>query len=338
MDVEVIDLNKKDFRQGVSSPARIFEVLGILGRIWRKKGSCRAIYFTVSESLAGNTKDLLIYLLCFRQLPRMVIHLHGGAGMREIMLGSNRLLARLNGFFLRRMAGVIILGQRHVEVYSNCVSRERIHIVPNFAQDQLFLDQESVDAKFRKAEPLRILFLSNLLPGKGHLELVEAFRGLDERSRARIEIDFAGGFESERQRSKFLCLIDGASQIRYQGTVHGEKKRQLLAQAHIFCLPTYYPYEGQPISLLEAYASGCAVITTDHSGIPDVFTDGVNGYEVEKRSAAALRRAIVRALTMPEDLHSMATANLRAAQLRFRTSIYARELVRIVSEVHERAG
>ena len=71
----------------------------------------------------------------------------------------------------------------------------------------------------------------------------------------------------------------------------GEKKRRLFAEAHVFCLPTYYSYyEGQPISILEAYASGCVVITTDHGGICDIFKDKINGFRVEKRSCLSIKK------------------------------------------------
>src|SRR5215471_5123460 len=115
--VDVVDMAKKEFKQGVSSAARIAEVMSFLREIWRKRESADAIYLTVSESGAGNAKDLLIYLLCRKQLSRMVIHLHGGAGMRKSMLGRRGLRRRVNEFFLRRIGAVIVLGRRHVDVY-----------------------------------------------------------------------------------------------------------------------------------------------------------------------------------------------------------------------------
>jgi len=331
--VELIDLSKKDFRQGFSSAARLIEVLKILWGIWRKRKTANVIYLTVSESFAGNMKDLLIYLLCFSQLAHMVIHLHGGAGMRRIMLGERHVLRGLNAFFLRRLGAVIVLGQTHVDIYRGVVPDGRIHIVPNFAEDSLFTSTERIDSKFLRPKPLRILFLSNLLPGKGHEELVEAFLALDEKMKASIEIDLAGGFESEDQKEKFLDRVAGVDKIRYHGTVAGERKRNLLDQAHVFCLPTYYPYEGQPISILEAYASGCAVITTDHSGIRDVFRNEVNGFQVKKRSVADLRTAIERAVADPERLRRMATTNLKTALTSYRTAEYKYALVKIIESV-----
>jgi glycosyltransferase involved in cell wall biosynthesis len=331
--VEIVNLSKQELRQGISSLGRISEVARLVWRIWRKRNDCDVIYFTTSESLAGTLKDLLIYLACLRRLPQTVIHLHGGAGMRRIMLGRAGVVRALNRLFLKQLGGVIVLGQRHVEIFEGCVQRERIHVVANFAQDHLFVEPATVRDKFARPQPLRVLFLSNLVPGKGHVELARAVLALPGATRERLQVDFAGAFGSEQDRRRFLELIAGAQQLHYHGTVHGARKQELLREAHVLCLPTYYPYEGQPISILEAYASGCAVITTDHSGIFDVFTDGLNGYAVAKESAADLQRALEECLATPAVLEAIAQRNLQTATERYRTSRYARELLEIVSKI-----
>jgi glycosyltransferase involved in cell wall biosynthesis len=61
----------------------------------------------------------------------------------------------------------------------------------------------------------------------------------------------------------------------------------------VLCLPTSYPYEAQPLVILEAYAAGCAVVTTNHAGIPDVFTPGENGIRVPAGDSEAVASALV---------------------------------------------
>ncbi|OTE96948.1 hypothetical protein BCS42_02590, partial [Crenothrix sp. D3] len=322
------------FKQGINSISRIINVLKIIYNIWKNKEDKDVIYFTISQSYAGNLKDILIYLACYKQLSKMIIHLHGGAGMRNIMSEKNKILHWLNTFFLNKMGAIIILGNRHADIYAGINDQRKIHIVPNFAQTYLFTNTATIQHKFENTKPLKILFLSNLLPSKGHIELVQAFLALDETAKSAVEIDFAGGFESKEQETSFLKMSDGFKQVRYHGKVEGEQKKKLFIDAHVFCLPTYYPYEGQPISILEAYATGCAVITTDHSGIYDVFTDGVNGFGVSKKSYLSLKSAIEKAIGSTTLLRNFAMNNLITAQNNYTTDNYNSNLMVVINSVY----
>lgn len=329
-DYEVVNLNKPTFREGVDSLGRVFSVIGNLKHVAKAQRAADLIYFTPSESVEGNLKDLAIYWLCRRKLSKMVIHLHGGASMRELMRGGSSWLGRLNRPALSRLAGVIVLGERLVDVFGALVPRDRIHIAANFAQDGLFLADDEIRAKFAEAGPVRLLFLSNLLLGKGHLELVEAFRRLPASVRASLHLDFAGGFDTDDNEAAFRARIADMPDAAYHGVVGGEAKRQLLAKAHVFCLPTYYAHEGQPISILEAYASGAAVITTNHSGIFDVFADGMNGFAVSKQSVAHLVERLRLVANERGRLVEIGLRNAAMARSRFRESDFTAAVRRAI--------
>jgi len=335
-EVEVVNLSKNTFRQGVSSPRRVAEVGAILREV-RRASPADVVYLTIAESIAGNLKDLAIYVVCRHRLRRLVTHLHGGAGIRRILLGRRHPLRRANEHFMRRLGGVIVLGSRQVDLYSHLVAPDRLHVVPNFAQDALFIPVDAIDTKFAEARPLRVLFLSNLLPGKGYLELLDAFERLSPATQSLIRLDFAGGFESPADESRFLQRILHFPGVTYHGTVRGDAKRALFQQAHVFCLPTYYAYEGQPISILESYAAGCAVITTNHSGIGDIFTADANGIEVEARSVTSLQGALERAVQGVDTLHAMARANRAEAEACYRTDSHTDRLVAILESTAARA-
>ena len=336
--VEVINLSRRGFSHGIDSPGRIAEVLSFIWRARRLSRRCDTLYFTTAESVAGNLKDLLILVACFNLLNRTVLHLHGGAGLKLLLHPERRFLRGLNAFFLRRIGAMVVLGHRQVSMFDGLVPAERLHVVPNFAEDAMFVEPAAVEAKFAHTEPLRLLFLSNLLPGKGHVELVAAFKLLDLAQRERVRMDFAGGFPDDEQREDFLRSIAGMPQLAYHGMVRGERKIRLFRQAHLFCLPTYYPFEGQPISILEAYASGCAVLTTDHSGIFDVFAPGQNGLAVDKEMPDSIQRALVQALADPTALRVMALRNLAEAQENYRADRYNSRLLHVINTVGGRSG
>lgn len=331
--VDVININKSSFKSGVSSIGRVSDVLKILFQISKKVKTAEKVYFSISESFAGNLKDLLIYLICFRRLNMMAIHLLGGSGIR-VILGKRGWQYRLNSFFIKRLGSVIVEGNTQVSIFSDLIPSDRIHVVNNFAEDFLFVRSEEIENKFRKTDPLKILFLSNLIYGKGYLELLEAYLGLNIEIKNKVKIGFVGGFETEKNKTDFMARIEGHSGIVYYGTfIGGLEKKALYMDSHVFCLPTYYPYEGQPLSILEAYATGCAVITTNHGGISDIFADGKNGFEVVKKSVDSLRKVIEIIAENPEKLLQIGKENNRIAFEKYRTSIYTGSLIKIMDNL-----
>jgi glycosyltransferase involved in cell wall biosynthesis len=72
---------------------------------------------------------------------------------------------------------------------------------------------------------------------------------------------------------------------------------QVLAQAHVVCLPSYR--EGLPKSLLEAASSGRPIVTTDVPGCREIVRDGDNGILVEARNVNALADALGKLIADP---------------------------------------
>lgn len=331
-EVDVVNFSRCSFNKS-SYIIRIIQIFSLLKEVWVKKKFADVIYLTISQSITGNLKDLFIYIICYRSLHKMLIHLHGGAGMRNILLKKKSFLGTINSFFIRRLGGIIVLGPSQVDIFSNIVPSDKIHVVYNFAEDYLFINSEQIQKKFQATQTLRLLFLSNLLPGKGYNELLEAYFALHEDLRKRIVIDFAGDFESDIDRVDFLNKIYGHEQLHYHGIVTGSTKKDIFNMAHVFCLPTYYSYEGQPISILEAYASGCAVMTTNHSGIRDIFEDKINGFEIHKKSSGSIKNVIEQILNAPEQLLSLAMTNSQIADEKHRTSLYNASLIKIIENI-----
>ena len=61
---------------------------------------------------------------------------------------------------------------------------------------------------------------------------------------------------------------------------------KLFNQSSIVCLPSYR--EGFPKSLIEASASGCAIVTTDVAGCRDAIIDNFNGFLCEPKNVKSL--------------------------------------------------
>ncbi len=328
--VQVINLSKNSLKNGEGSLARIKDIFNIAKEVRKSYKKNDIVFLSLAESFAGNLRDLLIYNIISKKISKTYIQMLGGAGMKEILHGTGW-QKKANAKFMEKIGGVIVEGPANFESFRKVVSEEKIHIVPNFAEDFLFANTDEIEKKFENVNPIKVLFLSNLIPGKGYNELADAFLSLSAEEQSKLRVTFVGGFESAKDEESFLTKISQNNNLEYLGKfIDGEKKRNLYIESHVFCLPTYYPFEGQPISILEGYATGCVVITSDHSGIPYVFRDNFNGFLVEKKSVISLAKALRRLLSEKEDLKKIAINNRDEALEKYRTEIYQKKILQIL--------
>jgi glycosyltransferase involved in cell wall biosynthesis len=79
---------------------------------------------------------------------------------------------------------------------------------------------------------------------------------------------------------KKMCKDLGVDKnSRILGEVSENEKIKELKSSHIFLLPSYA--EGLPISILESMASGLTIISSKVGAIPEVITEGINGYLID---------------------------------------------------------
>lgn len=111
-------------------------------------------------------------------------------------------------------------------------------------------------------------------------------------------IEAAHIISNQNQKVKFVIVGDGilrealenhANKLGLLNILFTGFQRNIplyLQLFDIFVLPSLY--EGLPVSVLEAFASGTAVVATKVSGTPEVVHDGINGFLVEPKNAKQL--------------------------------------------------
>ena len=132
----------------------------------------------------------------------------------------------------------------------------------------------------------------------------------------------------------FLKNLEETKSAVYHGVVSGESKKELFKNSAVFCLASYYKYEGQPISIIEAYASGCFVLTTECGGIPDIFTDRINGILIEQKSAESIVEALLSINNMnKEELLRIGNHNSSSAKELYKDERYISDIKNIFDKV-----
>jgi glycosyltransferase involved in cell wall biosynthesis len=307
----VTTLNTAKFsnQDGTLSIPRFIEVLKIISNVLVLK-NVSITYMTLSESFLGNLKDIIVFSILRTKSKRVVCHLHGGAGLRELLKKKYSISWLACKFILSKLDYLILLGKSLALITNDAIPAKKIRICPNFYEPQLLIEKEKINRKFKDIHrKINLLFLSNLVEGKGIMELVAAFNCLTSHERSKLHLSIVGSIRSENLGNKILSLVRSLENCTFYGALQGEEKIEILHKSHVFCLPSYYKYEGQPISILEAYAAGCAVISTDHSGIQDIFQHNKNGIRVEKKSIISLVNALRELIKTPQHIKQYGVYN-----------------------------
>ena len=146
------------------------------------------------------------------------------------------------------------------------------------------------------ARPRRILMVARLVEKKGVEVALDAMRRLRDRG-CEVELRIVGD-GPERTRIESLMRQWQLTNVSLLGALEHSLTRHEFREAHLYIQPSVTAesgdQEGVPVSLMEAMASGIPVISTRHSGIPELVIDGQTGHLTGERDGEALAVAIER--------------------------------------------
>jgi len=169
-----------------------------------------------------------------------------------------------------------------------------IKVVPNGVDTRKFHPP-----KFRGPDvPVRILFLGRLSPQKGVEYLLRAVANLPADIRGSVHLVIVGDGPERRRLEQLAARLSVDNVTEFRGWADREEVPQLYRAADIYALPSLY--EGMPNTLLEAMASGLAVVATDVAGSEELVRSGDNGLLVPPRDPAALTAALEQLISSPE--------------------------------------
>ena len=151
----------------------------------------------------------------------------------------------------------------------------------------------------------RIVQVGRMVDKKGHRVSVDALARLRLlRPEIAFTCDFIGSGPLESQLRQRTAEHGLGETIRFSGSMQHEAVLQALEAADLFLLPSVTgcdgDMEGIPVALMEAMARGVPVISTRHSGIPELVEDGVSGMLVEEQDVEGLYEAICQMVLQPD--------------------------------------
>ena len=162
---------------------------------------------------------------------------------------------------------------------------------------------------------LRFLLMARLIAAKGVRIYAEAAR-IVKAQYPNANFILAGELDSNPDNIQKDELDSWITEglIDYRGRLSDVKP--VLKECSVFVLPSYYR-EGVPRSILEALATGRAIITTDSVGCRETVIEGDNGFLIPIKDANALAEAIFKLIEQPELVISMGKCSREMAEQKY---------------------
>ncbi|MDT0575786.1 glycosyltransferase [Croceicoccus sp. F390] len=159
----------------------------------------------------------------------------------------------------------------------------------------------------------RILHVGRLVEKKGTEFLLRAFAATrSDPGMSAITLDIVGTGPLRSGLEQLAATLAITDRVNFAGALPHDTVRAMLEKTDLFILPSVTAadgdMEGVPVALMEAMASGIPVISTRHSGIPELVEHEVTGLLADERDveqlAAQIRRMVADATLRNRLVHA----------------------------------
>lgn len=304
---------------GAPSARKLVAVIGLVLRTFRTV-LCwrpRATIFFATTRPGSFVVDWILSEVLRLSRGRVILYLHS-VGFADLEARSRVWRWMVRRQFSASRVEVVCLGASLIADVPALVPRDRIVLIPNTPADL----PASLPAVV-SAGP-RVLYLSNFIAGKGadvfarvvgklHTELPSAtFRMAGNVGDARTAARVAGELDAQEARSRVELL----------GSVSGEAKWSVIGSATCLAF-TSELWEAQPLTIIEALASGVPVVAFRAGGMRDLIVDGENGFLVEPGDVDAFAECVRVLCSDPAMRQRMAEAARASFRERYSARAFA---------------
>lgn len=258
---------------------------------------------------AHNGLRIYVPLLSFFSKIFRKRHLHYaviGGWLPRFLQTRKRLAAQLKSF-----DGIYV----ETETMKKALEQQgfsNIFIVPNCKE---LMALEPKDIAFSQGEPYKLCTFSRVMREKGIEDAVLAVKAVNEKSgRIAYTLDIYGPIDP-LQTAWFEELRSGfPAYVCYGGCVPYDKSVETLKQYFALLFPTRYYTEGIPGTIIDAYAAGVPVISSEWESFSDLVEDGVTGLKYGFNDSKELVRVLTDILSAPEAIDKMRYACLEKSR------------------------
>jgi glycosyltransferase involved in cell wall biosynthesis len=311
--------------------AKLFLILYFcLQAIWcrLRYGVTNFYYVPAPGKRVAVYRDWLVMFLCRPFFNRIILHWHA-AGLAKWLETSVQMRTRSLTYACFKQADLSIVISRYNVADAEKLRPKKIRVVSNGIPDpcadyaQTILPRRLARLNLRTqwaagatpapegfskagGEPriFKVLFLAHGSREKGLFAAAEAVSLANatlafRHSPLRLKLFAAGSFVTTEEKLEFDRLSlrpEFSGALEHLGFVSGGEKDRILREADVFCFPTLYLGENQPVNLIEAMAYGLPIVTTRWRSVPEMFPPDYLGL-VDDQAPDRIADALLKLMT-----------------------------------------
>ena len=193
---------------------------------------------------------------------------------------------------------------------------------------------------YESGQPLMILTIARLVEKKGLEYSIRAVSNLMKKHPKRsISYNIIGDGPLAGDLRKLIHDLEVEYSIFLLGGMEQDSVMDWMMKSHIYVLASMTAsngdQEGIPVSLMETMATGMPVVSTYHSGIPEIITNGVSGYLTPEKDVDGLTNAIEHLILHPESWPVIGKAARNTIETNYSIENQITRLVRIFDDLRE---
>lgn len=248
------------------------------------------IVHLASSASCSLLKDYLVLIACKLLGTKYILHFHFGRipSIKE----KNTLEWRFLKYVSKKANATIVLDEQSKQaLFDSGITN--VYKVPNpFIIDKRIVYKEEF---IHTPNECRVLYVGHVVASKGIFDLIRACQNIPN-----VDLQMIGAI-SNTTKEKISGFTCNKNWVELTGEMPYENVLSAMQQCSVFVLPSHS--EGFPNVILEAMASGCAIVSTNVGAIPEMLESdesGSYGIIVESHNVQQLQHAISYMIDHPD--------------------------------------
>ncbi len=239
---------------------------------------------------------ILLFLIRLFRVKR-IFHFHAG-GLQSIYAGLAPWAKIIYRFVYFKPEYAICLSKAG-RIDPEFLQAQQIDIIPSGVEafksvagsSEVGTSQINNISEVKIDYPFTVLFAGLCSASKGILDFIEILRICRQQNQRIVGKVMGKAFSSIEEKA--LTEAEKQGILIYEGILSGKKKEAAFLTASAFLFPSVFESENFPTVIIEAFAAGLPVVSTQWRGIPDLVHHGKNGFIHPPNATTAMAQSIL---------------------------------------------